>query len=76
MAELKVDIPEELEDEMKKISEVSVSVAVTKLLRSELERLACLKRVQAKSELTEEDVAEISQKIDKAVARRFKASME
>jgi len=76
MAELKVDIPEELEDEMKKISEVSVSVAVTKLLRSELERLACLKRIQTKSKLTEEDVAEISQKIDKAVARRFKASME
>ena len=61
---------------MKKISEVSVSVAVTKLLRSELERLACLKRIQTKSKLTEEDVAEISQKIDKAVARRFKASME
>lgn len=76
MTELKVDVPEELEEEMEKISEVSISVAFTRLLRSELKRLARLKRIQAKSQLTDEDVAEISRRVDRAVADRFTDSLE
>ena len=76
MAELTIEIPEELEQEMKEVSEIAVSLAVTKLVKTELERLARLKKIVSKSELTEKDVEELSKKVDEASAKRFRESLK
>ncbi len=71
MAELKVEIPEELEREIKGFPEIVVSLAVSRLVKEEFERLARLKRIVSRSELTEEKALEISDKINESLAGRY-----
>ena len=57
MAELKIKIPEEVRF-FKQVSDIDWSIAVSKLLKSKLERIAELQRIVSKSKLTENDVEE------------------
>ena len=74
MAELKVEIPEELKQEMDEFK-VDWSLVARKLIKQKLDKLLELKAVVSKSKLTEEDVAELSERIDKSLAQRFRKSL-
>lgn len=71
MAELNVVIPEDLKLEVEKVSEIDWSLAVSRLVKEKFERLARLKRIVSKSELTEEKALELSDKISASLARRY-----
>ena len=76
MAELKVEIPEELKHDFEKISEIDVSLAVARLVKTEIEKLKKLKLIVSKSKLTEKDVKKLSDNVDKSLAKRFKQSLQ
>lgn len=75
MAELKLQIPEELKEEMEQFPGVEWQVAVRKLLKEELGRMLELKTIVSKSKLTEKDVEELSDKVDESLAWRFRQSL-
>ncbi|MBC7080816.1 MAG: hypothetical protein H5T44_00965 [Thermoplasmatales archaeon] len=71
MVEIKIEIPKEIEEEIKNISETSISIAINRLIKSELEKLLSLKKLVSKSQLNEKDVKELSEKINESVYRKF-----
>ena len=73
--ELTFEVPKELEEDMKKLPRIELSLAITRIVNSEFERFARLKQIVARSKLTEEDVKEFSDKADSAVAKRFRESL-
>ena len=73
--ELKVPLPMELKQEMDEFK-VNWSVVVRKLIKQKLDRLLELKSIASKSKLTEEDVAEFSEKVDESLAHRFRQSLK
>ena len=75
MGELTINIPEELKEEMEEFPEIEWQVVVRKLLKAQLDRMLELKAIVAKSEFTEKDVEELSEKVDESLARRFKESL-
>jgi hypothetical protein len=76
MGELVIEIPEELREEMEELPKVNWQLVVRRSLKHELKEILELKRIISKSKLTEEDVLELSEKIDKSLSKRFKESLE
>lgn len=76
MAELKIKIPKELEEEMEQFPGVQWQIAVRKLLKEELGRMRELKAIVAKSKLTEKDIEELSDSVDESLAWRFRRSLK
>ena len=76
MGELVIEIPEELREEMEELPKVNWQLVVRRSLKHELKEILELKRIISKSKLTEEDVLELSGKIDKSLSKRFKESLE
>lgn len=76
MAELKVEIPEELREEMKELPNVNWQLVVRRALKRELEEILELKRIISKSKMSEEDVEELSDKINESLAKRFIESIK
>ncbi|MCK4732016.1 MAG: hypothetical protein KAT65_06100 [Methanophagales archaeon] len=76
LAELKVVIPEDLKREVEQVSETDWSLAVSKLIKEKFERLARLKRIVSKSELSEEKAVELSDEISESLARRYDEMLE
>jgi hypothetical protein len=74
MTEISVIIPEEWKREMEESGNPSVLIKL--LLRKELQERARLRSIVAKSKLTESDVNEFSDKIDKALSKRFLQSIK
>lgn len=70
MAELVVEIPDELE-ELKSVSRINWQLAVEKRLKEEFEELARIKRIVAKSKLTEEQAKELADEVNLALAKRY-----
>ena len=73
--ELKVPLPIELKQEMDEFK-VNWSVVVRRLIKQKLDRLLELKSIASKSKLTEEDVAELSEKVDESLSQRFRQSLK
>lgn len=76
MAEIVVEIPEELKQEMEELPKINWQLVVRRSLKRELEKILELKRIISKSKLTEEDARKISEKIDESLSKRFKESLE
>jgi len=76
MGKITVFIPEELEEDIKRLSKIKLSLAIARMLKPELERLARLKSIVSRSKLTEEDVKELSDKTDKSLSERFRKSIK
>ena len=74
-SELRVPLPKELKEEMDEFK-VNWPSVVRKLIKQKVERLIELKSIVSKSKLTEEDVAELSEKVDKSLAQRFRNSLK
>ena len=76
MGELRVEIPEELREEMKELPNVNWQLVVRRTLKRELEEILELKRIISKSKLTKEDVEELSDEINESLAKRFRESLK
>ena len=76
MAEIKVEVPEDLKREVEQVSEIDWSLAVSRLIKEKFERLARLKRIVSKSEVSEEKAVELSGKISESLARRYEEMLE
>lgn len=76
MGGLVIEIPEELREELEGLPKVNWQLVVRRVLKHELEEILELKRIISKSKLTEEDVSELSEKINKSLSKRFKESLE
>ena len=74
MTEISVKIPEELKREIEESGDVSLIIRL--LLKRELQERARLRSIISKSKLTEEDVKELSDKIDKSLSEKFKQSIK
>ncbi len=71
MAEVVIEIPQDLMLKVKQMPEIDWSLAVSRLVKQELDRLARLKRIVSKSKLTEEKALELSDKISESLAERY-----
>ena len=74
--EVRFTIPRELEDDLKSLSQLELSLTLRKLAVVELLKLARIKGIVAKSKLTEEDIKEFSDETNKALAKRFRESLK
>jgi len=71
MAEIRIEIPKEVEEEIRSISKKTLSLIVNKLVKEELENMVRLKKIISKSKMTERGVKELADKIDEAVSKKF-----
>ena len=71
MMEIKIEIPKELEEEIKSVSKTTLSLIINKLIKEELEEMIRLKKIVSKSKMTEKDVEELANKIDEAILKNF-----
>ncbi len=71
--EIKIEIPEELAF-MKQTPNIDWSILVGKLIKSKLNRIARLNRIISKSKLTEQDVEELTDKINTSLSQRYEES--
>jgi post-segregation antitoxin (ccd killing protein) len=62
MAELKIEIPDELDKELREFK-LDISDAVTSSITEELVRFVALKTIASKSKLTKEDAIELGRKL-------------
>lgn len=73
MVEICVKVPEEWRQEIEKSGDTSLVIRF--LLKRELQERARLRSIVSKSKLSERDVRELSDKIDKSISERFKQSL-
>ena len=71
MTEIVVKIPEDLGLGMKDIPETTLSLLASRLVKEKFERLARLKRIVSKSELTEEKALELSTRVSESLSKRY-----
>ena len=76
MAQFIIEIPKELKEEMEELPDLNWQLVVRRSLKRELEEVLELKRIISKSKLTEEDVKELSDKINESLAERFRESLK
>jgi len=72
MTNLSVSIPDELKERMVDLEEVNWSAVARKSFEDKIKEIDVLKKIASKSKLTEKDVREISSKINKEMARKFR----
>jgi hypothetical protein len=72
MGEVNVQIPDELESEFRAIPKLELSMLVSRVLKDKLAGLARLKRIVAKSKLTEQHAEELANEISESLAKRYR----
>jgi hypothetical protein len=73
MGNITLALPDKVQEEMRKFSEVRWSEIARKAIISRLETLQLAEKLAKKSKLTEKDVKEFSKKIKTAANKRFLA---
>jgi len=68
MSNITVSVDDSLKQKMDKHPEINWSEIARQAFQEKLEDLELMKKISSNSELTEEDVEELSQKIDQNVA--------
>ena len=71
MANITVSVEDDLKNKMEKYPEINWSEVARQSFKEKLEDLELMDKLTSKSELTKEDVDEISEKIDSKVAERL-----
>ena len=74
MAEICLMIPEDWKQEIEESG--NLSLVIKFLLKRELQERARLRSIVFKSQLSEEDVKELSDKVDKELSKRFLQSIK
>ncbi len=72
MGTLSVSVPDELKEQMVQLEEVNWSAVARKAFEEKITEIAFLRTLAKKSKLTERDAAEIADKINREMARKFK----
>ena len=71
MAELIVNIPEELESEFNIIPKLELSILINKVLKDKLLKVVRFKKIVSKSKLTEEQAEELANEVSGSLAKRY-----
>ena len=72
MGTLSVSVPDDLKEQMIKLDEVNWSAVARKAFEEKVKEVEFLNKIALKSKLTEKDAEEISNKINKSMAKKFK----
>jgi len=72
MVDVVVKIPKDLESEFEGVDPVFWQLAVNRTLNKELDRLKKLKAIVSRSKLSDEDVDDLSSKINESLAERYR----
>ena len=70
MTEIKFKIPDEL-DFIKQISNIDWSLLFNRVVKEEMDKIAKLKKITLKSKLSDKDVDELTEKINKSLSERY-----
>ena len=71
MAELKVEIPEDISEEFSKISDVDWQLIFSRFLRDKLDKIREIESIVSKSKATEGHVKELADEVSLAIAKRL-----
>jgi len=74
MTEFCIKVPEDWKQEIEESGDFSLLIKF--LLKRELQERARLRSIVSKSQLSEQDVKELSDKIDKSLSKRFLHSIK
>ena len=72
MATLSVSVPDTLRNKMNAHNEVNWSAVARNAFENKIREVEIIRKIAKKSKLTEKDAKEISDKINKAVAKKFR----
>ncbi len=72
MATLSVAVPEDLKEKMSGLEEVNWSAVARKAFEEKVKEIEFMKRMANKSKLTEKDAKEISDSINRNMAKKFR----
>ena len=70
MARINIEISDDLEF-VKKIPSINWTVLVNKIIKAKLKEIEEIKRIVSKSKLTEKDVEEISDEVNKWASKHY-----
>lgn len=71
MGVVSVSVPEKLKRKMAKMEEINWSAVARKAFEEKVKQIEFMKKIANKSKLTEKDVKEISDKINKNISKKF-----
>ncbi|RMF90566.1 MAG: hypothetical protein D6733_03385 [Methanobacteriota archaeon] len=71
MANITLSVPDDLHQKMKRHSEIKWSEVARRAIEKKIRDLELLEELTSKSQLTEKDVAEISERINKGLADKL-----
>ena len=66
-----IALPEEVHKKMKAHDEISWSAVIRNMIEERLNDIECMDKLTSKSKLTEDDVKELAEKIDRNVAKKL-----
>ena len=71
MAELRIEIPEDLKRKMDKFR-IDWSQAIRRMIEREIQNLERIEEIVSRSQMTEKDVFELGEKVSKSIAEKFR----
>jgi hypothetical protein len=71
MAELRIEIPEDLNRKMEKFR-IDWSQAIRGMIEREIQNLERLEEIVSRSQMTEKDAFELSEKVSRSIAGKFR----
>lgn len=72
MGTLSVSVPDALREQMIELDEINWSAVARKAFEKKIKEVSFLKKIAKKSKLTDKDADEITAKINKSMAKKFK----
>ncbi len=71
MAELRIEIPEDLKKKMEKFR-IDWPQAIIRMIEREIQNLTKLEEIVSKSQMTEKDAFELGEKVSRSIAEKFR----
>lgn len=71
MAELRIDIPEDLKRKMERFR-INWSQVIRRMIEREIQNLERLEEIVSRSQMAEKDFFELGEKVSKSIAERFR----
>ncbi len=71
MGEIVIPIPEELEEDFKKLNPLLLQLAIQKLVREKLQGFVEAEKLLSKSKLTEEEALELGREVNRSLAKKY-----
>lgn len=73
---IEFNVPVELEEEMNSLSDIDKALLLSRIIEERFEKLARLKQIVSKSQLSEKDVQELSDKVNISLSKKFMQSIK